>query len=241
MLDDSPVVSTLPPYTVRVSPRARHVRLTVSARDGLVVVVPRGWRGDPARLVAAKRSWAERALGRVAEQRAAHVAGPEALLPAAVDLLACERRLAVSYVEGDRPPVARERAGELVVTGAADAAARLAALRRWLDREARRVIPLRVQSLAGVHGLSPSRVRVMRARTRWGSCSARGVIAIARNALFLPSEALDALVLHELAHLRVLDHSPRFWVQLLSLDPRAHEHRALLRRGSEFVPPWADE
>ncbi len=236
---------TLPPHTVRVSARARHVRLTVTARDGLVVVVPRGWRGDPQAVVAAKRTWAERALARVAEERALHAAGPDALLPDTVDLRACGRRLAVRYVPGEGTPVARESAGELIVAGDSDASARLSALRRWLDGEARRLIVPRVVTLADAHGFSPAKVRVMRARTRWGSCSARGVIAIARNALFLPSEALDALVLHELAHLRVLDHSPRFWAQLLALDPRAHEHRALLRRGAEFgaefVPPWADE
>jgi hypothetical protein len=67
------------------------------------------------------------------------------------------------------------------------------------------------------------------------------VVSIARNALFLPPDLLDALVLHELAHLRVLDHSQRFWTQLLALDPDAHAHREALRRASEFVPPWADE
>ena len=69
------------PFTVRVSARARHVRLTVTARDGLVVVVPRTWRGDSAAVVDAKAAWALRVLGRVADRRRLHVAGPAALLP----------------------------------------------------------------------------------------------------------------------------------------------------------------
>lgn len=233
--------AALPPYTVRVSSRARHVRLTVTAREGLVVVVPRGWRGDADAVVASKREWALRALAQVAERRAVHAAGPEALLPDSVDLQACGRLLEVSYVCGPGTPVARERAGQLVVMGLDDATARLQALRRWLDREARRVLVPRVWALAEAHGLSPSRVRVMRARTRWGSCSAHGSVAISRNALFLPPEALDGLIAHELAHLSVLDHSLRFWEHLLTLDPDAHTHRAMLRGAVDLVPPWADE
>ena len=78
----------LPPYTVRRSKRARRVRLTITARDGLVVVLPERWHGDIDALVAEKRTWAERALAQVAERRALHVAGPEALLPDAVGLRA---------------------------------------------------------------------------------------------------------------------------------------------------------
>ncbi len=215
--------------------------MTVSARDGLVVVIPRGWRGDPGSLVAAKRAWAQRALARVAERRAAYLSGPQAMLPDVVELRACGVRLAVRQVVGIGTPVARKRGSELVISGDVDASARLAALRRWVDREARRFVPPRVQELAEVSGLVPSKVRVTRSRTRWGSCSSRGVVSITRNALFLPPEAFDSLILHELAHLRVLDHSPRFWSQLLVLDPEAHAHRALLRRAAESVPPWADE
>ena len=54
----------LPAYTVRRSARARHVRLTVTPRDGLVVVVPERWRGDTDAIVAEKRAWAEAALAR---------------------------------------------------------------------------------------------------------------------------------------------------------------------------------
>ena len=79
---------SLPAYTVRVSQRARHPRLTVTPRDGLVVVVPKRWRGDPAELVALKRAWAETALAHVAEERALHAAGPDALLPDRIDLRA---------------------------------------------------------------------------------------------------------------------------------------------------------
>lgn len=228
----------LPEYTVRVSARARHVRLTVSALDGLVVVVPKGWRGDAAAIVAQKREWAHRALSRFAEKRALHAAGPAALLPAEVELRRCGRVLPVRAAESSRTRAA-ERDGVLVVAGPDDDA-RLAALSRWLDRVARDELPARVHELAREHGASVTRVRVGRMRTRWGSCSARGTVSISRNVVFLPPHLADALICHELAHTRVLDHSPRFWAYLSLLDPNALAHRAELRRAGRFVPAWAE-
>ena len=61
-----------------------------------------------------------------------------------------------------------------------------------------------------------------------------------RNLLFLPPELVDALILHELAHLRVMDHSARFWSLLATLDPRVLEHRARLKKAADLVPVWAD-
>lgn len=229
------------PYSVRVSARARHVRLTVSARDGLVVVVPRGVRVDAAALVDSKRAWAMRALSRVAEKRELYAAGPEALLPATVELPATGERLPVRYeVTGARSTRACRHGHEIVVSGAPDAEARLAALKRWLDRTAREALPCRLSELATECGLHFSAVRITRARSRWGSCSAQGVIALNRGLLFLPAELCDAVMLHELAHTRVMDHSPRFWSVLSAFDPDARAHRTRLKDAALLVPAWVD-
>lgn len=258
MLDDRAIVTrgphseharsfpALPEYAVRVSARARRVRLTVSARDGLVVVVPAGWRVDAAAVVREKRAWAVRALEAVAERRAVLLAGPEALLPSRIELTAIGALLTVDYREkpsrSTGPVVtARVEGCVLMVEGAIeDAEASLAALRRWLDREARSRLPALLAAESARTGLHPVRVRITSAKTRWGSCSARKTISLNRNLLFLPPELARALVLHELAHLRVLDHSARFWATLAELDPDALEHRAELKAGGEFVPAWAE-
>jgi predicted metal-dependent hydrolase len=214
----------------------------VTARAGLVVVVPRNWPGDVAAVVAEKRTWAERALASVAERRALHVAGPEAMLPSAISLRAAGCVLPVEYTQtrsaGTR---ARWEGDNVVVSGnIADAEECMLALRRWLMRTARQHLFELCAELSAAHGMALSKVRVTSARSRWGSCSSRGTISLNRNLLFLPPELADALVLHELAHLRVLDHSPRFWSLLVTMDPRAHEHRAQLKQACRFVPPWAD-
>jgi len=229
------------PFTVRPSTRARHVRLTVTARDGLVVVVPRGVRVDAAALVDRKRDWAARALAKVADKRALYAAGPQALLPTGIELPACDASLAVRYEDtGTEGARAVRRGDEVVVSGSALPDARLAALRRWLDRAAREVLPHRLAELSAAHGLGYSAVRVTRARSRWGSCSGSGAIALNRSLLFLPAELCDAVILHELAHTRVMDHSPRFWSALSAFDPDARLHRASLKDAAALVPAWVD-
>lgn len=236
----------LPPYTLRVSAKAKHVRLTVSARDGLVVVVPKGWRGNAEKIVAERLDWVATALARVAEKSALLAAGAEALLPDRVELRAFGEELPVEYrasgVPGTGSVRVRETEGMLVVAGDIDDAdACLAALIRWLDRASRaRLLPM-LAELASEAGLPYASARVRHQKTRWGSCSARKTISLNRNLVFLPEHLARSVMLHELAHTRVLDHSPRFWAELQKYDPLAITHRRELRHGNDYVPPWAAE
>jgi len=218
------------------------VRLTVTPRDGLVVVVPKGWLGDPNAIVAQKQAWASRALERVADKHALFAAGPDALLPDRVDLPACSASWPVEYRTTDSARTsARVLGGLLVVSGnVADASACLEALRRWLDREARAVLLPTLAAVASEADIEYASARVRNQRSRWGSCSARGTISLSRNLVFLPEHLVRALMLHELAHIRVMDHSRRFWDVLGALDPSAHEHRSQMRGASRLVPAWAE-
>lgn len=232
-----------PPYRVHRSRRARRVLLRVTARDGLVVTVPEHMRQDEiASLLESRQAWIDTALARVAERRALHLAGAEAMLPSDIDLRATGERVRVEYRCGAGPAVrAREREGTLELRGDIDDAdACLAALRRWLARAARERLTAELVRLWEAHGASPRRVRVAAQKTRWGSYSATGTVSLNRNLVFLPSELVRAVMLHELAHTRVLDHSTRFWRQLERLDPDARMHRARLREAADLVPVWAD-
>lgn len=232
----------LPPYAVRVSDRARHVRITVSPRDGAVVVVPRRWRGSVEPIVAEKREWIERALARIADKRVLHAGGAEALLPDRVDLALLSASWPVEYrATQARGTRARAVGGVLVVSGDIDdAEACLGALTRWLDREARAVLLPMLDDVAARAGIAFAGARVRRQRSRWGSCSGRATISLSRNLVFLPEHLVRALMLHELAHVGVMDHSPRFWAALLELDPDAHHHRAQMRTAGRWVPAWAE-
>jgi predicted metal-dependent hydrolase len=217
----------------------------VTARDGLVVTLPTGVAEEEARrAVAARTGWASRALAEVAPRREAYLGGAAAQLPEMVELRAISREIAVAYrpgAESARLAVARERDGMLVVTGSDDAGARIAALRRWRDRTARYLLPALLDDVSARSGIEPARVTVRGRRTRWGSCSARGTVSLNRNLIFLPAHLVRYVLAHELVHLRVLDHSPRFWSELETLVPLAREARTELREARHMVPVWADE
>lgn len=231
----------LPGFSVRRSSRAKRVRLTVTARDGLVVVVPHSWRGDPADVVASRREWCAAALGKVAELRAVYEEGPAAWLPDRVELPGIGIERNVTYVDRPGTTRVREDRDTLSVCGPdGDGTARTEALRRWLARAVRPALEVRLRDLASEHGLGYARLRVGAPRSRWGSCSSRGTISLSRNLAFLPAQLVDAVILHELVHTVVPDHSPRFWSELARYDPNSLAHRASLRDAARLIPAWAD-
>ncbi len=238
-----PAQGDLPAYILRVSLRAKHVRLTVTPHEGLVVVVPQSVRGfDPSRLLRSKRAWIDASLERFAHAGQAYSADHATLLPDDVVFPATGEAWSVEYRPTSSARVsARDAHGTLTVAGAtADADACLAALNRWLQVRAKeRLLPM-LQLEAESAGLDYSRVGVRGQKSRWGSCSAKGSITLNRCLLFLPRELVDAVILHELAHLRHHDHSPAFWRELERLDPDARGHREAIRRAWSAVPAWAE-
>jgi predicted metal-dependent hydrolase len=114
------------------------------------------------------------------------------------------------------------------------------AIRRWLTRRAREVLIPRLASLARQHGLVFDRVSIRQQQSRWGSCSRRGSISLNAKLLFMPSAAADYVILHELCHTLVLDHSRRFWELMEEHDPEYRAHKRLVRAAAAAMPAWLD-
>lgn len=219
-------------YTVRRSARARYVRLRVSAQLGLEVVVPaRGRPPEIAALLHERAEWILRTLDRIAAQEAARPA-PTPLLDGAtlpfqggtlrVELRPnADARLAVSYE--------RERATLMVRFDPAEVAPE-AIIARWLRERARDVLIERAAHFAAQLGVRYARLTVRDTRTRWGSCSSRGGINFSWRLILAPRPVLDYVVIHELAHLRELNHSPRFWALVAAHCPDYAQHRAWLNQ-----------
>jgi predicted metal-dependent hydrolase len=236
-------------YTVRVSDRARRVRLVMTTGGELTVVVPRRFdrRGIPA-IVEAKRPWIERTrakMGARALSAAAAPALPERIvLPALGEAWQVEYRVqaAKAGASGRLTAIARQRRdGSLVVSGpSADEEAYRQALTEWLRRRARSTLGPRLEELARLHALSFERVSVRHQRTRWGSCSPRGAISLNLRLLFLEPALLDHVLVHELCHTRELNHSKRFWALLQVHDPEWVLHRRQTRDAWRSLPSWVD-
>jgi predicted metal-dependent hydrolase len=89
-----------------------------------------------------------------------------------------------------------------------------AAIWRLLQTEALAYLPGRVQELSQDHGYRISGIKIRKMHTRWGSCTARKSINLNSWLMMLPEYLSDYVILHELVHTRIPDHSSRFWEEL---------------------------
>jgi len=105
---------------------------------------------------------------------------------------------------------------------------------RELRARAAQELPIRLSELAEEHGLLVRRVSVRNQRWRWGSCSRDGHICLNWRLVQMPPWIRDYVMLHELMHLKRLDHSPRFWALVAEACPDYAAARQWLRR---YQPP----
>ncbi len=227
--------------TIRRSTRARLLRLTVDPRHVAVVTVPaRAARNhsEAERLaetfVAEREAWLRKHLDRQARQREQLAAvGPlrdggnfrYRGEPHRVRLMAAAARR--------RTTVAREGGedgDELIVRLSARERRSLnAILEAWLREKARAAVQREIERHATAMAVEPAAVTIRDARTRWGSCSRARRLSFSWRLVLAPPEALETVVIHELAHLRVFGHGPAFWETVATRRPDHRLWRRWLR------------
>jgi predicted metal-dependent hydrolase len=98
----------------------------------------------------------------------------------------------------------------------------------WLQAEARRIFEERSLIYAERLGVAPRQLRLSSAKTRWGSCNSDGKILLNWRLIHFPMSSIDYVVAHELAHLREMNHGPRFWQTVGEILPGFEAARAHL-------------
>ena len=203
---------------MRRSGRARRVRVNVDAISGVEVVLPmREPERAAAAAVAELRPWIERRMDEVADVRR-HLRERRGTVPylgQALTLVAEEGRVRV-----------HRRADRLLVPGGDPRPA----LERFYRRAARAEVAARLDDATASTGRPYRGLTIRGQRTRWASCSSSGHMSFNWRLLLAPEPVLDYVVWHEVCHLEVLDHSPRFWGLLRGWCPDYREHAAWLRR-----------
>ena len=206
------------PYRIRRSDRARRIRVSVD-NDGQVEVVL------PARSPERHAEDAVRQLAPWIARRRAAVAravNEMARAPGTVPYLGESLTL---VPERGRTRV--HRRGDTLLIPEGDSRE---ALERWYRRQAKLEIGPRLDAATARYGTSYSGLTIRGQRTRWASRSTSGGMSFNWRLLLAPPEILDYVVEHEVAHIEVMDHSPRFWRLLASRSPRWREHAAWLKR-----------
>lgn len=204
---------------LRESARTRRYTLKVDAPRGLIqVVTPAGTpEAEALAFVARHAEWVR--------ARAAKLPAPTPFVDGAeipVQGVPCR----IEHDPAHRgAPILRD--GRLIVGGAAAFLARR--VRDWLIARARAEIAPRAHAHAAALGAKVSAVTLRDTKSRWGSCSAAGRLSFSWRLIFAPPWVLNYVTAHEAAHLKEMNHSPRFWALCESLTPDAQAARAWLK------------
>lgn len=231
-------------YTIRVSRRAKSVRLKLSPYDGLVVVVPVEFdRTQIPALVESKSEWIRKAQRAYDEQRSADLEMTGQALPERVELAGIGESWRVAYRREELQRLGiqlqEEAPGELELSGVVDNHALCReALEGWLKHRAQMKLRPQLLYLASEHGFATSRVSFRKQRSRWGSCSTKGTISLNLKLLFLPTELVRYIMIHELCHMLHMNHSRQFWDTVARFDPNWQEHDRRMRHAWSYVPAW---
>ena len=214
---------------LRRRPAARRITLRVSAATGEVVItLPSRTAVNTAQRFAASHSgWI---AARLARLPARVVFEPDAHVP----LRGVPHRVCLRETRGGAVRAEHDGA-EAVISVACEPAHVARRVRDFLVREARRDLVEAVERYAERMGERPARITLRDTRSRWGSCTARRELNFSWRLILAPPIVLDYLVAHEMAHLREMNHSARFWALLGDLCPAVDAAEAWLKRSGSSL------
>ncbi len=211
------------------SAQAKRYRLTLRRDGTAVATIPlRGSEREAVRFVEEHREWLERARERQAKRpRAAEIwtIGTHVLWRGEMHPV----RLAV---EGEKPQVSV--AADVFRVASFDGDLR-PTLEAHFARRAKIELPARAWELAAETGVDLKSVSVRNQRSRWGSCSAGGMVSLNWRLVQTPDAVRDYIIYHELMHLREMNHSDRFWTRVAEVCPWWRDSERWLKRHGSLL------
>ena len=234
--------SSTVPYTVKVSSRAKSVRLKMIPHAGLVVVLPEGFnKNDIPSLLLRHEAWIKKVAERIDVQRPEPLPLTKNGLPYTILFPSLYEEWRVMFNSmGKRVVSADDNDGKrlLLPFDASDGEACRRLLLAWLKRQAVSHLIPSFEKLAAAHDFKYSEALVRLQHSRWGSCNTRGVITLNTKLLFLPEYLVRHIMIHELCHTVQMNHSKAFWDLVCRHDPLCKSNNAEMRNAWKYVPAW---
>ncbi len=188
-------------YKLRYSNRAKYLRLQISSGNELELVLPKGYELKEAEnFLLKKADWINKHL------RTAVKKEPQFLLFGSEIKVTQEYELLVK-----KHKIIYKRNEIKIVSPAGSKIKTTALYESWLKHQAKIYIPKRVKELAAEHKFYPRKISIRGQKTRWGSCSAKGNLNFNFKLMRYKKEIIDYVIIHELCHLKQMNHSPKFW------------------------------
>jgi predicted metal-dependent hydrolase len=215
-------------YTLKRSLRARRIRLEVRPQTGLTVIVPHSYkiRQLPG-LLKSKERWISNNLAKYLQTpsvRKEFKSGDTVpYLGRDLELVKRENHSVAGGVTLEDNMLAVS--SDLFKNGILELA-----LEQWYRTEAAKVISQRIDKLSSMMGIGYKRISIRGQKTRWGSCSRKRNLNFNWKLLMAPEPVIDYVIIHELTHLKEMNHSKRFWKLVAQYCPRWREHKKWLKQ-----------
>ena len=238
----SSAAEPLPAYRIRESQRAKRVSLKISVEGEVEVVVPpRFDHSQIPDLIEQRRDWIIKTRAKLLTTRKAD--NWQDAKPDQIELRACKETWQVVYEKTAEPgaiclPTPRKR---LKVRGNVDSISICqAVLQQWLSHRAQRDLVPWLRQVSFDIDLPFKQASIRGQKTRWASCSSRKDISLNYKLLFLPSDLVEYVLVHELCHTIHMNHSKQFWSLVEEKLPGHARPRKAIKKGWTYVPRWAE-
>jgi predicted metal-dependent hydrolase len=247
VLRSQSVITDLPAYTVRVSDRAKSVRLSLSVEDGLEVVIPANYDHHKVpELIHQKRDWIVRNQLKLDQREAFLQSQAPHQLPDRINLRSLGEDWQIEYQQlptKSRSIDIQEKPTELklVLSGnIADIEACKFFLRQWLIKKAEKHLFNWLRKVSIRINLPYRTTAIRSQKTLWGSCSSKRNISLNYKLLFLETKVVEYVLIHELCHTVHMNHSDQFWKLVSKFDPNYKSLDKSLNQAWKLIPAWLD-
>ncbi len=221
------------PVEVIRRPRAKRYRLSITADGRLRLTIPRGGNvSQGLEFVCSKKAWISRSLSHFLAKEPA----PYKMLLDKSQLLLGGKAVSFTIDEPFEGQVT-VHVGDVSVRVHGGACQREQMLVTALWKYAWCILPPRLAELAKICSCSIAHVAVRDQRSRWGSCTSRGGISLNWRLVQMPHDVSDYIMIHELMHTRVMNHSDRFWQQVALHCPQYENAERWLKMQSGLLLP----
>jgi len=228
-----------PNYTLRKSRRAKYLQLKMCPEAGLEVVVPhRFGHYDIDDLLSTYRDWIEKKLKLYYSKSSQNTN-----LPTKIHLLMCNEVWQIQQLSalGSTKLHSRPDNTLIVMGDLSDIESAQILLKKWLRQKAKSLLEPLMAKLSAETNLCYKKITLREQKSRWGSCSSNGTIALNCKLIFLPLHLVRYILIHELCHTRHFNHSKHFWSLVSQFDPHFVQHRREINARYKELGRWGSE
>lgn len=226
-------------YTVLYQKKRKSIQLKVISADHLAITAPLKFPKEGIeRILFDKSKWIVKQIEKLTNTAANPI--NKSIAHGAAILYLGQSHTLIFITENNCKPAVHLEENEIILhlpllTGQDMDTASQLLLEKWYLDCARKVLATKTAFWASAIKVNPKRISIKDQKTRWGSCSSRGNINYNWRIIMSPPEVIDYLVVHELCHLRIPNHSESFWQEVKKFSPLFKQHRTWLRQNGRML------